>query len=543
MPKKEANKAGLMLNLTYHSWNTEVYRLYNHRSRPPANEMSRHLFHFIFSPFFCIFAIIIRMNELFEKYQLVVGLEVHAQLLTHSKAYSADSAEYGGNPNTHVSPTSLGLPGALPVMNAQTLDYAITLGLALKSNIRYENQFARKNYFYADLPKGYQITQDKTPICNGGYVMIKDDNGQDKKIELERIHMEEDAGKSMHDQDPYDTLIDLNRAGVPLVEIVSRPDIRTPREAYNYLTEIRKLLRHLEICDGNMEEGSMRCDANISVMLKDAKEFGQRVEVKNMNSIRNVQRAIEYEMQRQIEAVERGEVIVQETRNFDAATGTTSPMRTKESANDYRYFPEPDLPPIFITEEKIATVKSLMPPLPDELFYKYTRELGLPEYDAYILTDNKYEALYFEEIIQQTSNVKAASNWMMVHIKSFLNENGLDIKRFEVAPATIAAIIAMIDDGKVSSTAAQQIFKELVKNPQAQPMDIARELNLIQESDSSTIEPLIDEALARYPDKVAEYKAGKKSLLGLFMGEVMKASKGKADPKVATEILKKKLDV
>lgn len=489
------------------------------------------------------------MKEILEKYQLVVGLEVHAQLLTKSKAYSADSAEYGGNPNTHVSPTSLGLPGALPVMNMQTIDYAITLGLALKCEIRYENQFARKNYFYADLPKGYQITQDKTPICNGGYVMIKDDNGNDKKIELERIHMEEDAGKSMHDQDPYDSLIDLNRAGVPLVEIVSRPDIRTPKEAYNYLTEIRKLVRHLEICDGNMEEGSLRCDANISVMLKGAKEFGRRVEVKNMNSIRNVQRAIEYEMQRQIELIESGGTVLQETRNFDAGTGTTSAMRTKESANDYRYFPEPDLPPIFITQEKITEVRSLMPPLPDELFQKYTKELGLPEYDAYILTDSKYEALYFEEIISHTKNVKAASNWMMVHIKSFLNENGLDIKRFGIKPEIIAELIALIDDGKISSSAAQQIFKELVKAPTHEPLlvtkhpiDIAKELNLIQDSDSSTIEPIIDEVLAKYPEKVAEYKGGKKTLLGLFMGEVMKASKGKADPKVATEILKKKLD-
>ena len=482
------------------------------------------------------------MDHLLEKYELVVGLEVHAQLLTHSKAYSADSAEYGGAPNTHVSPTSLGLPGSLPVMNAQTIDFAITLGLALKCTIRYENQFARKNYFYADLPKGYQITQDKTPICNGGYVMIKDDDGNDKKIELERIHMEEDAGKSMHDQDPYDTLIDLNRAGVPLLEIVSRPDMRTSKEAYNYLTEIRKLVRHLEICDGNMEEGSLRCDANISVRLRGAQEFGKRVEVKNMNSIRNVQRAIEYEMKRQVECIEKGEVVLQETRNFDATTGTTSAMRTKESANDYRYFPEPDLPPVFVTEEKIAEIRSMMPPLPDELFRKYTQELKLPEYDAYILTDNKYEALYFEEIIAHTQNTKAASNWMMVHIKSYLNENGLDIKRFEVKPATIAAIIALIDEGKVSSTAAQQIFKELVKDPAIAPLDIARKLNLIQESNSSAIEPIVDEVLAKYPAKVTEYKEGKKSLLGMFMGEVMKASGGKADPKVATEILKKKLD-
>ncbi len=291
-----------------------------------------------------------------------------------------------------------------------------------------------------------------------------------------------------------------------------------------------------------MEEGSLRCDANISVRLKGTKEFGKRVEVKNMNSISNVQRAIEYEMKRQIEAIEKGEVIIQETRNFDAGTGTTSAMRTKESANDYRYFPEPDLPPVFVTREKIAEIKSQMPPLPDQLFQKYTKELSLPEYDAYILTDNKYEALYFEEIITYTKNVKAASNWMMVHIKSYLNENGLDIKRFEVKPKTISEMIALIDEGKVSSSAAQNIFKELVKNPSTPPFEIAKQLNLIQESDSSTIEPMVDEILAKYPEKVQEYKDGKKSLLGMFMGEVMKVSKGKADPKVATEIIKKKLD-
>lgn len=482
-------------------------------------------------------------ENILDKYELVVGLEVHAQMLTQSKAYSSDSAEYGGSPNTHVSPVSLGLPGSLPVMNEKTIEYAIKLGLALKCTIRYENQFARKNYFYADLPKGYQITQDKTPICNGGYVMIKDDNGKDKKIELERIHMEEDAGKSMHDQDPFDTLIDLNRAGVPLVEIVSRPDIRSSKEAYNYLTEIRKIVRHLEICDGNMEEGSLRCDANISVRLKGDTAFGKRVEVKNMNSIRNVQRAIEYEMKRQVELIEKGESIVQETRNFDAATGKTTAMRSKESAHDYRYFPEPDLPPVFITEDKINEVKSMMPPLPDELFLKYTKELKLPEYDAYQLTDNKYEALYFEEIIKHTTNAKAAANWMMVQIKSYLNENGLDIKRFTVKPESIAQLIALIDDGKISSSAAQQIFAELVIHPDKIPLDIAQSLNLIQESNSSAIEPIVDEVLAKMPGKVTEYREGKKGLLGLFMGEVMKASGGKADPKVATEILKKKLDI
>lgn len=483
------------------------------------------------------------MESIYDNYELVVGLEVHTQLLTHSKAYSSDSAEYGGAPNTHISPVSLGLPGALPVFNEKVVEFAVKLGLALGCDIRYENQFARKNYFYADLPKGYQITQDKTPVCTGGKVIIKDDNGNEKVIGLERIHWEEDAGKSMHDQDPFDTLIDLNRAGVPLLEIVSKPDIRSAKEAYNYLTEIRKLVRHLEICDGNMEEGSMRCDANISVRKKGMVEFGRRVEVKNMNSIRNVQRAIEYEMRRQVNAIENGEVIAQETRNFDALTGKTFSMRSKEMAHDYRYFPEPDLPPVFIEKEYIEEVKKSMPPLPSELFEKYTRVFNLSEYDAFVLTDNKWDALYFEEIISYTKNVKAAANWMMGTIRSYLNENGLTIREFKLRPVIIAQLIQLIDEGKVSNTAAsQQIFPKLIENPDSNPMDLAQEMNLIQESDSNVIEAIVDDVLKNFPDEVEKYKSGKVNLLQMFVGQVMKASKGKADPKLATEIIKQKLD-
>lgn len=482
-------------------------------------------------------------ESVYDTYELVVGLEVHTQLLTHSKAYSSDSAEYGGAPNTHISPVSLGLPGALPVFNEKVVEFAVKLGLALGCEIRYENQFARKNYFYADLPKGYQVTQDKTPVCSGGEVAIKDEEGNEKIIQLERIHWEEDAGKSMHDQDPFDSLIDLNRAGVPLLEIVSRPDIRSAKEAYNYLTEVRKLVRYLEICDGNMEEGSMRCDANISVRKKGAPEFGRRVEVKNMNSIRNVQRAIEYEMKRQIDAIENGEVIVQETRNFDAMSGKTFSMRSKEMAHDYRYFPEPDLPPVFISQEYIADVKKMMPPLPAELFVKYTREFNLSEYDAYVLTDNKWDALYFEDIIQHTKNVKAAANWMMGTIRSYLNENGITIREFPVQPSVIAALIGLIDEGKVSNTAAsQQIFPELVGNPSLNPLEVAQKLNIIQESDSGVIEGIVDEVLKNFPDEVEKYKGGKVNLLQMFVGQVMKASKGKADPKVAAEVVKQKLD-
>ncbi len=482
-------------------------------------------------------------ESVYDTYEVVVGLEVHAQLLTASKAYSSDSAAYGGAPNTYVSPVSLGLPGTLPVLNEKVVEFAVKLGLACHCDIRYENRFARKNYFYADLPKGYQITQHTTPICENGYIKIKDDAGNDKLIRLERIHMEEDAGKSMHDQDPFDTLIDLNRAGVPLLEIVSKPDIRTPKEAYNYLAEIRKLVRYLEICDGNMEEGSLRCDANISVRKKGDTGFGKKVEVKNMNSIRNVQRAIEYEVKRQIDALERGEVIYQETRTFDALTGKTLSMRSKEMAHDYRYFTEPDLPPVWVTQSYIEKVRNTMPPLPDELFQKYTSQLGLPAYDAAVITESKYEALYFEELISHTSHVKSAANWMMVQIKSYLNEQGISIREFPLPPVRIAAIIELIEAGKVSNSAAsQQIFPEMIAHPDEEPLSIAQRLNLIQESDTHTIEAIVNAVLERFAEDVTRYRNGKKGLLGMFMGEVMKASGGKADPKVASTILKQKLE-
>jgi aspartyl-tRNA(Asn)/glutamyl-tRNA(Gln) amidotransferase subunit B len=480
--------------------------------------------------------------SIYDKYEAVIGLEVHAQLSTNTKAYSSDSAEFGVLPNTNVSPVSLGHPGTLPKSNKRAIEYAVKLGLACKSNIREVNEYARKNYFYADLPKGYQVTQDKTPICTGGYITIKLSDGTDKNINITRIHMEEDAGKSIHDIDPFDTLIDLNRAGVPLVEIVSEPEIKNGDEAYQYLTEIRKLVRYLNICDGNMEEGSLRCDANISVMLKGSKTFGQRNEVKNMNSIRNVQRAIEYEIKRQIEAIENGEVIQQDTRSFDAVAGTTFILRSKEMANDYRYFPEPDLQPVIVSEEYIAKVKAALPPLPNDLYKKYL-SLGLSAYDAGVLTDSKEIALYFEEIIAKTKNVKSASNWLTVQIKSFLNESALHISDFKITPARIAELVDFIDTGKVSHTiAVQKIFPKMLEEPNKSASQIAADNNWIQESDTGALTEYVKQAIAKYPDKVIEYKNGKASLLGLFMGEVMKLSKGKADPKVATELVKQELE-
>lgn len=482
-------------------------------------------------------------ENIFGDYEVVVGLEIHIQLLTNSKAYSSDSTEFGALPNSNVSPISLGHPGTLPKFNHRTLEYGIRLGLACGSRIREENQFARKNYFYADLPKGYQITQDTTPLCNGGEVLIKDDEGNDKLIGITRIHMEEDSGKSIHDLDPYHTLIDLNRAGVPLLELVSEPDIRSAQEAYNYLTEVRKLVRYLEICDGNMEEGSMRCDANVSVRKKGSTTFGERTETKNLNSIRNVFRAIEFEAKRQIEVIEAGGKIHMETRGFDAVKGETISQRSKEMAHDYRYFPEPDLQRIFVKDDEINAVKAALPPLPNEVFHRLTNNYQLSEYDAGVLTEDKEFALYFLELCEHIDNYKAAANWMNGAVKSVLNEKAIHINDFQIKPKQIAEIIEMVDSGETSNTIAnQKIFPALMNDPSASPKKLAIENNWVQESNSDALTELIEEALEKFPEKVAEYKAGKKGLMGLFMGEVMKSSNGKADPKMTSQLLKEKLE-
>jgi aspartyl-tRNA(Asn)/glutamyl-tRNA(Gln) amidotransferase subunit B len=475
-------------------------------------------------------------------YEPVIGLEIHIQLLTQSKAYSSDSASYGAHPNSNISAITLGHPGTLPRVNKRSIEFAVKLGLACGCEIRRENQFARKNYFYADLPKGYQITQDKTPICTGGAIRFKL-AGNDKSINITRIHLEEDAGKSMHDQDPYDSLIDLNRAGVPLLEMVSEPEIRSSEEAGAYLTEVRKLVRYLDICDGNLEEGSMRCDANISVRPKGSTVFGTKVEVKNMNSIRNVQRAIEFEIKRQIEAIEAGEALVQETRSFDAVNGSTFSLRSKEAANDYRYFPEPDLNPVIVEMEYIEKVRAAMPELPESLFQRFTKTYGLSEYDAGILIENKLTALYYNKLCSLTTNYKAAANWMNGPVKSWLNENGLELDEFPLQPDALAELIGIIDAGKISfSSASQRVFPILVQNPDRKALDIAQENNWIQDNNADELNAWIAEAIARYPDKVQEYKNGKTGLVGLFMGEVMKLSKGKADPKIANQLVQKALE-
>ena len=483
-------------------------------------------------------------SEILAKYQPVIGLEIHAQLSTKSKVFTSDQNEYGNLPNTNVSAITLAHPGTLPKINKKAVEYAVKMGLACGCEINRFNFFDRKNYFYPDLPKGYQVTQDRAPVCKGGTIVIKTKEGGEKTIQLNRIHMEEDAGKNMHLDGEVDTLVDYNRAGVPLIEIVTEPDLRSSDEAFALLTEIRKLVRYLDICDGNMEEGSLRCDANISVMLKGASQYGKKVEVKNMNSIRNVQRAIDFEISRQIDLIERNETIYSETRQFDAVNGDTHGMRTMEELNDYRYFPEPDLQPLRLSEEWLVNVKNSLPSLPHELYKRFVSDFGLPEYDAGVLTDSKEIALYFEALCEKTSNYKAASNWVMGPVKSYLNELTLHVKDFSVTPERLAELIALVDSNKVSySVAAQKIFPVLTEGQSNESvLKIAERLNLIQESDAGSLKPVVDEVIARFPAKVEEYKAGKKGLLGMFMGEVMKASKGKADPKVATELLKEILD-
>lgn len=476
------------------------------------------------------------------KYELVVGLEVHAQLITESKAYSSDPNAYGDHPNTNVSVVTLGHPGTLPVANKKVVELAVRMGLATDCTIAPWMHYARKNYFYPDLPKGYQITQDQTPICTRGHVIIPVEGGE-KRIGITRIHMEEDAGKSIHDVDPFNTLVDLNRAGVPLIEIVSEPDIRSGQEAYDYLVEIRRLVRYLDICDGNMEEGSLRCDANISLRPIGSNTFGTRCEVKNMNSFRNVMRAIEYEAQRQSEVLDAGGTIHMETRTFDAAKGSTVGLRSKELAHDYRYFPEPDLQPLTVTEAQKEAIRKEMPPLPRELRAKYTGKLGLSDYDAAILTDDKATALFYEAVIAGTNNYKGAANWVMGDVRGWVNERGLTMEQFPISADRLAGLVRLIDAGKVShSIASQKLFPLMLENTASTAEELAVAHDLVQDTNEDLITSLMKETMARYPDKVEAYRKGNKGLLGLFMGEVMKGTKGKADPKRANEVVRTLLE-
>ncbi len=471
------------------------------------------------------------------KYEAVIGLEIHTQLKTKTKAYSGDEYIFGAKPNTKTSIITLGHPGTLPRSNKKVVEYAVKFGLAIGGKIRKINQYARKNYFYPDLPKGYQITQDTTPICNGGNIMIKDKNGKKKKINITRLHMEEDAGKNIHDIDPFNSLVDLNRAGVPLIELVTEPEISTADEAYQFVSEVRKLVKYLDISNGNMEEGSLRCDANISIRKKGDINFGTKVEIKNMNSINNIKRAINFEIKRQTDLLINNQKIKHETRSYDAVSNITISMRHKEKANDYRYFPEPDLLPIKISKEDIERIKKNLPPLPNELQNKFLNNFKLNEYDTNVLIEDKNIALYFNELCEYTNNYKQAANFINGTVKSYLNENAISIKKLNINPKRISTIINLISNGKISnSIASNKIFPKMLKDTKT-ANEIAIENNWIKENDTDIIHNYIQQAISKYPEKKVEYQNGKKGLLGLFMGEVMKLSKGKADPKLANKLL------
>ena len=475
------------------------------------------------------------------KYEAVIGLEVHAQLQTNTKLFCGDSIAFGAEPNTHVSPITLGHPGTLPKTNSKAIDFAVMLGLACKCEIVSKNYFARKNYFYPDLPKGYQISQHTTPICKGGVVPIKIDGNQ-KNIQLNRIHIEEDAGKSIHDLYETDTCIDLNRAGTPLLEIVTEPCIHSSDEAFQYVTEIRKLVRWIGVCDGNMEEGSLRCDANVSIRLKGETKLGTKVEVKNVNSIRNVKRAIDAEIKRMIELVENGGAVVQQTRSYDVNTDTTSAIRDKEDANDYRYFADPDLTPFNLSQEYIYNIKSSLPTLPNDLAIQYKQHFGLNDYDASLLCDDKSIADFFNATTKFSTNYKAITNFIVGPIKQYLNENNLSIDEINLHPNTLAELVKIIDEGKVNFSVASTKILPIVITENKNPLQVAEELNLLQTNDSNEIEGWVNTVIESMPDKVAEFKKGKKGLIGLFVGEVKKISKGKADPKIVTELLTQKLN-
>ena len=483
-------------------------------------------------------------------YEAVIGLEVHCQLLTDSKAFSPESAVHGAEPNTNVDPVSLGHPGTLPVINSNVIDLAIRMGLATGSRISPRSVFARKHYFYPDLPKGYQISQDEAPICTGGSVEIEVGESQ-RSIGLTRIHIEEDAGKSLHDQDPTATALDYNRGGVPLIEIVSEPDIRTPREAALFLQRIRQIVRYLDICDGNMEQGSLRCDANVSIRKKGETTLGTKAEIKNMNSFRHVERALQFEIDRQIGVVERGEEVVQETRLWDSVAEVTRSMRSKEEAHDYRYFPDPDLMPLVVDEERLETIRRELPELPEQRRRRFVSDLELPDYDAGVLTEDRPVADYFEDAldalvrtapdVSEKEAAKAVSNVVMTLVLRALKESDAEISSLPVDPERLAGMIAMRLDDRISSSAAQELFDAMLTSDE-DPVQLAEAMNLLQVSDDSALLPIVDAVIDEHPKQLEQYRNGKSSLIGFFIGQVMRRFDGSPDPKRVRELLQDKLE-
>ncbi|HOF04246.1 MAG TPA: Asp-tRNA(Asn)/Glu-tRNA(Gln) amidotransferase subunit GatB [Syntrophales bacterium] len=473
------------------------------------------------------------------EFEPVIGLEIHAQLLTASKIFCGCSTGFGAPPNTHTCPVCLGMPGVLPVLNRKVVEFTIKMGLATNCRINRENGFARKNYFYPDLPKGYQISQYAYPLAEDGYVEVETEAGR-RRIGIIRIHMEEDAGKLIHDEHFPASYVDLNRTGVPLMEIVSAPDIRTAEEAAAYLRRLHEILVYLEICDGNMEEGSFRCDANVSLRPRGQEEFGIRTELKNMNSFRNVQRALEYEIKRQQYVLEGGGEVIQETRLWDDAQGVTLPMRGKEEAHDYRYFPDPDLVTVAIDAEWVEEIRRNMPELPLEKRERFLRDYGIPAYDAGVLTMSRALADYYEEVVRLCGRPKIAANWVMGDLLRFLNEDRRDIKDCPIPAASLAEMIRLIEEGTISGKMAKEISEEMYRTGKG-PKEIIEEQGLVQITDEAALIPVIEKVIAANPTQLAQYRGGKDKLFGYFVGQVMKATQGKANPQLINELLKKML--
>lgn len=474
------------------------------------------------------------------EFETVIGLEVHAQLKTKSKIFCSCSTEFGAPPNTHTCPVCLGMPGVLPVLNKKVVEYSIRCAIATNCSIARESRFDRKNYFYPDLPKGYQISQYELPIAEHGYLDIEVD-GHQKRIGITRIHIEEDAGKSSHDPDRPFSMVDLNRTGVPLIEIVSEPDLRSPEEAGAYLRLLRSIVRYIDICDGNMEEGSFRCDANVSIRPKGSQTFGTRTELKNLNSFRHVEKALQYEINRQTSIVEGGGQVIQETRLWDAARNRTISMRGKEEAHDYRYFPEPDLLPLIVEEDWINEVKKAIPELPDQKKERFISEYELPAYDAEVLTSSRELADYFEACSTGLKNIKQASNWVMGPLLGLLNAEGKTIEESPVSSQHLNALLKLLEEDVISAKSAKTVFDEMAQTGK-EPGEIVKEKGLVQVTDHSAIEQTISEVLAKCPKEIEEYKKGKTKLFGFFVGQVMRVTKGKANPQIVNEILKKMLE-
>lgn len=487
-------------------------------------------------------------NEIMKKYQPVIGLEIHAQMKTKSKAFCSCSTSFRATPNSNVCPICLGHPGCLPVLNEELVNFGIKMGLATNCKIRERSIFARKNYFYPDLTKGYQITQYETPLCYNGFIQLKLQDGTEKKVGITRIHLEEDAGKSIHDFSDNETIIDFNRCGVPLIEIVSEPDMNSPEEAVLYVQRIRQLLIYLGICDGNMEEGSLRCDANISIRPYGTSELGTRTEIKNLNSFKNIYDALQAEIERQTEIIEEGGSVYYTTMTYNAKEKKTIPTRSKEEAHDYRYFPEPDLVYLKVDEDWIARIRTTLPEFPDEKQRRFQEQYGIPEYDARILTEEQELANYFEEATKHlttfsTKGYKSISNFIMTEVLRVLNEEKISITEFPIKPQHIAKIAELTLSGKINSNTAKEIFAELHQHKGSKtPEDIIKEKDLLQVSDTDEIENIIRTVISQNQKEVERYRAGEQKLFSFFVGQVMRSSKGKANPKIVNELLKKILD-